>query len=91
MTDQQKLPLQIITYLVPSMSVELFEAIAQYLESSLGRETTLVYESRFIGPQPARIDPFKTKTADLGNYFLYLISFIYTSQRLLKHDSFDYD
>jgi hypothetical protein len=67
MTDQQKLPLQIITYLVPSLSVEIFETIAQYLESALGRETTLVYESRFIGPQPDRIDPFKTRTADLGN------------------------
>jgi hypothetical protein len=69
MSEHQKRPLQIITYLVPGLNVELFETLAQYLESSLGKETTLVYESRFIGPQPDRIDPFKNKTADLGINF----------------------
>ena len=73
MSEQQKHPLQIITYLVPSLNVELFETLAQYLESSLGKETTLVYESRFIGPQPDRIDPFKNKTADLGNTIVVFI------------------
>jgi hypothetical protein len=72
MSEHQKRPLQIITYLVPGLNVELFETLAQYLESSLGKETTLVYESRFIGPQPDRIDPFKNKTADLGINFLCL-------------------
>jgi hypothetical protein len=69
MSEHQKRPLQIITYLVPGLNVELFETLAQYLESSLGKETTLVYESRFIGPQPDRIDPFKNKIADLGINF----------------------
>ncbi len=72
MSEHQKRPLQIITYLVPGLNVELFETLAQYLESFLGKEATLVYESRFIGPQPDRIDPFKNKTADLGNTFLCL-------------------
>lgn len=66
MTEQFKLPLRIITYLVPGLSVELFENISQYLEASLGTETMLFYESRFNGPQSDRIDPFKTNVADLA-------------------------
>lgn len=69
MTEQFKLPLRIITFLVPGLSVELFENISQYLEASLGTETMLFYESRFNGPQSDRIDPFKTNVADLGNTF----------------------
>lgn len=64
-------PLRIITYLVPSLPVELFETIAQYLENSLDRESFLIYESRFIGPQVDRHDPFKTNMADLGLYNIF--------------------
>lgn len=67
MTEQCKLPLRIITYLVPGLHVELFETLCHYLETSLGRETMLIYESQFIGPESSRSDPFATKVADLGN------------------------
>ncbi len=72
--DQQQVPLRIITYLVPGLTVELFETISQYLEVSLNRETMLIYESRFTGPQSDRSDPFKTNTADLGIYIYWFHS-----------------
>ncbi|XP_057367731.1 uncharacterized protein LOC130688730 [Daphnia carinata] len=81
MTEQCKLPLRIITYLVPGLSVELFESISQYLESSLGKETMLFYESRFDGPQSDRIDPFETKVADLA----FITGAAY--QKLIKEDN----
>ncbi|KAI9562702.1 hypothetical protein GHT06_010156 [Daphnia sinensis] len=85
MTEQCKLPLRIITYLVPGLSVELFENVSQYLESSLGKETMLFYESRFIGPQSDRIDPFKTKVADIA----FITGAAY--QKLVKEDNKDWE
>lgn len=61
-----RLPLRVITYLVPSISVEVFETFTQYLESALQREAMLIYESRFGGPLSSRADPFKENIADLG-------------------------
>lgn len=79
MTDQ--LPLRVITYLVPGLPVELFETIAQYLESCLKRSTLLIYESRFAGPQNEQLDPFKTNCADLGIIFIRCFyTFIFNSQ-----------
>lgn len=45
-----KSTLHVATYLVPSISVEFFESLLQYLERKLGCQTTLRYESRSEGP-----------------------------------------
>ena len=70
------LPLRLVTYLVPSYPVELFETLAQYLEEALGCETTLGVESRFDAPASGRCDPFRAGLADLGTHLLFLLSFI---------------
>ncbi|GFQ98316.1 uncharacterized protein TNCT_469761 [Trichonephila clavata] len=54
------------TYLSPSMPVEYFEMILQYLESKLGIHTTLLYESRWEGPRAEREDPFMSGYLDLA-------------------------
>ena len=59
-------PLRLITYLVPSISVEFFEAIGDYLENALKKESVLMYESRFNGPMKDRVDLFKANLADIG-------------------------
>lgn len=64
-------PLRLITYLVPSLNVELFEAIAGYLEYALKKESILMYESRFNGPMSNRTDLLKANLADIGKSLLY--------------------
>lgn len=54
------------TYLVPSISVEYFEAVANYLETKFNSFTSLLYESRFEGPTVDRPDPFVNNELDLG-------------------------
>ena len=66
MNDQVQ-PLRMISYLVPSLPVEMFETISHYLEEALHRPSMLIYESRYTGPDPKlNYDPFKSNTADLG-------------------------
>jgi len=55
-----------MTYLSPSLPVELFETILHYLEEVTGREGFLMYESRFTGPPPDRVDPFAADLVDIG-------------------------
>lgn len=74
-------PLRLITYLVPSIPVELFETIAGYLEHALKRESVLLYESRFNGPMKDRVDLFKANIADIG----FITSESY--QQLVKEDN----
>ena len=69
MTEERS-PLRIITYLVPSIPVELFETLSDYLESELKRETLLTIESRFHGPLTSRTDPFESNAADLGRLII---------------------
>lgn len=45
-----KLVLHVATLLVPSISVEFFEALLQYLEQKMDCRTTLMYESRVESP-----------------------------------------
>jgi hypothetical protein len=45
-----KSTLHVATYLVPSISVEFFESLLQYLEKKLSRRISLVYASRSEGP-----------------------------------------
>jgi hypothetical protein len=58
--------LRIGTYLCPSLSVELFQLLSEFLEEDLGCETSLMYEWRSTGPLPNRDDPFLSNTLDLG-------------------------
>lgn len=60
--------LRIATYLCPSLPVELFQLIAEFLEEDLGCEASLLYEWRAAGPLPNRADPFADNTIDLGKY-----------------------
>ncbi|XP_060839084.1 uncharacterized protein LOC132920597 [Rhopalosiphum padi] len=60
--------LRLITYLVPSHPVELYECIAHFLEEQLHVSATLVYESRdpidlYNDDRP---DPFCLKEVDIG-------------------------
>ena len=95
-------PLRLITYLVPSIPVELFETIAGYLEHALKRESVLLYESRFNGPMKDRVDLFKANIADIGikyslniyTVLVYLIKFCFSGfitsesyQQLVKEDN----
>ncbi|WAR01314.1 hypothetical protein MAR_007872 [Mya arenaria] len=58
--------LRAITYLSPSLPVELFETILEYLEEVTGRDGYLTYESRWSGPPKDRVDPFTSNLADIG-------------------------
>ncbi|XP_054716423.1 uncharacterized protein LOC129225916 [Uloborus diversus] len=69
------------TYLSPSIPVEYFEMILQYLESKLGIHTTLLYESRWEGPRADREDPFLSGYLDLA----WMSSTVFL--RMLKHSS----
>jgi len=64
-------PLQLITYLVPSHPVELYECVAHYLEDELGVHATLSYESRdpvqLFGRHP---NPFVYGHADIGKFVM---------------------
>ncbi|NP_001155473.1 uncharacterized protein LOC100161110 [Acyrthosiphon pisum] len=60
--------LRLITYLVPSHPVEMYECIAHFLEEELKVSVTLVYESRdpidlYNDDRP---DPFCLKEVDIG-------------------------
>ena len=79
MIDSTAAPLRLITYLVPSLNVELFEAIAGYLEFALKKESVLMYESRFNGPMSNRVDLFKTNLADIGMPLLLFVILLPTS------------
>ncbi|GIY73918.1 uncharacterized protein CEXT_315021 [Caerostris extrusa] len=54
------------TYLAPSIPVEYYEMILQYLESKLGIQSTLLYESRWEGPRAEREDPFMSAYLDIA-------------------------
>ncbi|KAF4532162.1 hypothetical protein B566_EDAN002223 [Ephemera danica] len=58
--------LRVATYLCPSLPVELFQLIVEFLEDELGCEASLQYEWRASGPLPNRADPFLDNTIDLA-------------------------
>ncbi|XP_077996091.1 uncharacterized protein LOC144449433 [Glandiceps talaboti] len=66
--------LRFITYLSPSIPVEFFETIIYYLEEKLDKEAYLIYESRWSGPSPDRVDLFTSNEVDIG--FLCSTSFM---------------
>jgi len=66
MASNNKPKLTLATYLCPSLPVELFQLLAEFLEQDLGCEVTLVYEWRAQGPLPGRPDPFADNSVHLG-------------------------
>jgi len=58
--------LRAVTYLVPSIPVEFFEAVLQYLEVRLDVEYALRYESRWEWPQTSRRNPFNENEVDIA-------------------------
>uniref|UniRef100_A0A1W7R9W8 Putative phosphite transport system-binding protein PtxB n=1 Tax=Hadrurus spadix TaxID=141984 RepID=A0A1W7R9W8_9SCOR len=73
-----KIHLRAATYLSPSIPIEYYEMLLQYLEEKLGIYTSLLYESRWEGPHPDRPDPFANNDIDLA----WMSSTVYL--RLLK-------
>lgn len=55
-----------ITYLCPSVPVELFQTVLDLLEEQTGYHATLQYEWRSDGPLDSRPDPFQSNLIDLG-------------------------
>lgn len=61
--------LRLITYMVPSHPVELYECIAHFLEEELNVRVMLAYESRDpIALFENRPDPFVAHEADIGEF-----------------------
>lgn len=58
--------MRIATFLVPSISIEFFEALSHYLEHKSKCYTTLTCESRWDGPNKDRPDIFGDEGVDLG-------------------------
>ncbi|XP_042856989.1 uncharacterized protein LOC122243452 [Penaeus japonicus] len=55
MTSESKV-LRLATYMCPSLPVEYYEFLADYLETELGTRTILLYDSRRPGPDSQRGD-----------------------------------
>ncbi|CAG0905013.1 unnamed protein product [Cyprideis torosa] len=59
--------LRVATYLVPSIRVQFFEFVAQYLEEALKKPVTLIYESRGHGGfVEGHGDPFEQDECDIA-------------------------
>ena len=58
--------LRFITWLAPSLPLELFELVTAYCGSRLGVATSLATESARSGPEPGVPDPFSLDQADVG-------------------------
>ena len=68
--------IRFITYLSPSIPLELFEAIVEHVRRTLGCErTSLRAEARVSGPERGSADPFSGDEADVG--FMCLPSFVW--------------
>lgn len=57
--------LRLITYLVPAVPLELYEAVAAHLESRLGQPVSLAVDSTRSGPEPGG-GPLADGSADLA-------------------------
>lgn len=68
-------PLRAITYLVPGIPLEFFEAVVEQVARAVGRPITLESEPRISGPMHGDHDPFAEGQADIG--FLCSPSYLY--------------
>ncbi len=71
----RKRPLRALTYLSPSLPVELFELVTDHLAQQLDREITLEVNDRHSGPMHSDHDPFAASEVDLA--FLCSPSYLY--------------
>ncbi|GLV34582.1 hypothetical protein CBL_09063 [Carabus blaptoides fortunei] len=58
--------LRVLTYLCPTVPVELFQGILEVLEEQTNYQTTLQYEWRTDGCTENRLDPFENNLSDLA-------------------------
>jgi phosphonate transport system substrate-binding protein len=58
-------PLRVLSYLAPSIPAELFEVLAEELETATGSPVELSFETGVSGPSPED-DPFAAERADLA-------------------------
>ncbi len=58
--------LQMLTYLAPSVPIELFECLRAHLEVQLGTDVALSSDSSRSGPRPGEPEPFSSGEADLA-------------------------
>lgn len=65
--------LRAVTYLCPSLPVELFQTILEILEEETGYITSLLYDWRADGPSEAKPDPFQANHVDIGIFLFILI------------------
>lgn len=68
-----KQSLRIVTYLLPSLPIEYFSLLVQYLESKLDLHICLMVETRAGGPLLDRPDPFTANEADIGSIILIFV------------------
>lgn len=71
--------LRAVTYLCPSLPVELFQAILEILEQETGLTSSLLYDWRADGPSNAKPDPFQNNTVDIGNHKIFIQLFVVTT------------
>jgi phosphonate transport system substrate-binding protein len=57
-------PLRALTYLAPSLPVELFELVCEHLADAIGRPIEMRAEDRHSGPMHGDHDPFASKGED---------------------------
>lgn len=58
------------TYLVPSIPVEFFVKVLEYIEAKLGYFTTLLYEPKIHVPMLDIDDPFASGYLDIGSLLI---------------------
>lgn len=61
--------LRLITYLIPSLPLELFQTYQYYFEEVFGCETLLSVETRWSAPPRDRVNPFTSDAVDIGMQF----------------------
>jgi ABC-type phosphate/phosphonate transport system substrate-binding protein len=58
--------LRFVTYLAPSLPLELFETIVRRVAAAAGMPASLDVETGTSAPPPDRVDPFSSDEADVG-------------------------
>ena len=71
--------MRFITYLTPSLPIELFDAVARLVGERLGIETSVVADLRTSGPERDGADPFAAGEIDVG--FLCAPPFLWLRER----------
>jgi len=66
MSEGEREVLRLVTYLAPGLPLELFEAVAARLASTLGVATRLTSDATRSAPEPDGPDPFRSGEADVG-------------------------